>query len=145
MKKILMILALAMMVPAMAQDAFLDAKVKKKAGKKAKTEVVEKKDTVKRKKTSKYEKTFIKDKTCVTAKCDGGFMTVHKAKGKLYLELPVKYLGREMLIASTVTESSAADLASIGYKPTPPLHVKFTKVDSTVFMREVTVLPDYDE
>lgn len=145
MKKFLMILALAIMVPTMAQDAFLDAKVKKKSGKKAKTEVVEKKDTVKRKKTSKYEKTFIKDKTCVTAKCEDGFMSVHKVKGKIYLELPLKYMGREMLIASTVTESSAADLASIGYKPTPPLHVRFTKVDSTVFMKEVTVLPDFDE
>lgn len=53
MKKILAILALVMIVPIMAQDYTLDAKAKKKVGKKGKTEVVEKKDTVKRKKTSK--------------------------------------------------------------------------------------------
>ena len=144
MKKILAILALVMIVPIMAQDYTLDAKAKKKVGKKGKTEVVEKKDTVKRKKTSKYVKMFVQDKTCVTARCEDGFLTLHKAKGKLYLEFPLKYMDREMLIASTITESSAADLASIGYKPVPPLHVRFSKVDSTIFMKEVTVLPDFD-
>ena len=144
MKKILAVLALVMIVPIMAQDYTLDAKAKKKVGKKGKTEVVEKKDTVKRKKTSKYVKMFVQDKTCVTARCEDGFLTLHKAKGKLYLEFPLKYMNREMLIASTITESSAADLASIGYKPVPPLHVRFSKVDSTIFMKEVTVLPDFD-
>ena len=145
MKKFLAVLALAVMLPVLGQEVLLDAKAKKKSSsKKGQTEVVEKKDTVKRKKTSKYEKMFIKDKTVVTAKCEDGFLTLHKAKGKLYIELPMKYMGREMLIASTITESSAADLASIGYKPVPPIHVRFSKVDSTIFMKEVTVLPDYD-
>lgn len=145
MKKFLAILALAVMLPVLGQEVLLDAKAKKKSSsKKGQTEVVEKKDTVKRKKTSKYEKMFIKDKTVVTAKCEDGFLTLHKAKGKLYIEFPMKYMGREMLIASTITESSAADLASIGYKPVPPIHVRFSKVDSTIFMKEVTVLPDYD-
>ena len=139
----MMILALVLVVPVLAQNYSLDAKAKK-TGKKGKTEVVEKKDTVKRKKTSKYDKMFTKDKTCVTARCEGGFLTLHKAKGKLYLELPLEYMDREMLIASTITESSAADLASIGYKPVPPIHVRFSKVDSTIFMKEVTVLPDFD-
>lgn len=115
----------------------------KRDKKNAKTETV-KKDTTARKRTSKYEKTFVKDKNCVTARCKDGFMTLHKSKGKLYIELPVKYLGREMMIASTITSSSAADLASLGYKPTQPLHVRFAKVDSTIFMNEVTDIPDYD-
>ena len=139
----MMILALVLVVPVLAQNYSLDAKAKK-TSKKGKTEVVEKKDTVKRKKTSKYDKMFTKDKTCVTARCEGGFLTLHKAKGKLYLEFPLEYMDREMLIASTITESSAADLASIGYKPVPPIHVRFSKVDSTIFMKEVTVLPDFD-
>ena len=141
----MMILALSMIVPMFAQNFDLDAKSKKKSSKKGKVEVVEKKETAKPKKVSKYEKTFIKDKTCETASCEGGFMTVHKVKGKLYIELPVEYLGREMLIASTVTKSSDSDLAYVGYKPTKPLHVRFTKVDSTIFMNEVSVLPDFDE
>lgn len=141
-----MVLALLMVVPMLAQDFDLDAKSrKKKSGKKGKVEVVESKNAAKPKKPSKYEKTFIKDKTCETASCEGGFMTVHKVKGKIYLELPLEYLGREMLIASTVTKSSDAELASIGYKPTKPLHVKFTKVDSTIFMNQVTVQPDYNK
>ena len=141
-----MVLALIMVVPMFAQNFDLDAKSKKKkSGKKGKVEVVEKKDPVKPKKLSKYEKTFLKDKTCETASCEGGFMTVHKVKGKIYLELPLQYLGREMLIASTVTKSSDSELASIGYKPTKPVHVRFTKVDSTIFMNEVTVLPDYNK
>lgn len=143
--KRLILLALMLMATMVAQDFDLDAKSKKKkAGKKGKVEMVDK-AAVKSKKVSKYEKTFIKDKTCETASCEGGFMTVHKVKGKLYLELPLEYLGREMLIASTVTKSSDSEFASIGYKPSKPLHVRFTKVDSTIFMNEVAVLPDYDE
>ena len=72
-------------------------------------------------------------------------MTLHKSKGKLYIELPLSSLDREMLIASTISETSAADLASIGYKPTAPMYVKFSMVDSTVFLTEVNVLPDYDK
>lgn len=96
-------------------------------------------------KANKYARLFLKDKNCVTARSEGGFLTLHKAKGKIYFELDRKYLGREMLIASTITGSSAADLVSIGYKPMPPMHVKFTMVDSTVFMNDVTLMPDYDE
>lgn len=112
-----------------------------KSRKKAK---VEKSDTVAKKKVTKYDKTFVKDKSCVTAKAEGGFMTLHKSKGKLYIELPVKNMGREMLIASTISEASDPDLGSIGYKPQPPMHVRFNLIDSTVYMTEVSVLPDYD-
>lgn len=135
MKRHIAIILLSIFVPVLSQGAYIQAKEMK----------TEKRDTVSKKKTSKYEKTFINDKSCVTARCEDGFMTVHKLKGKLYLELPLEYMGREMLIASTVTSSSAPDLASIGYKPTDPMHVRFSLKDSTVFLNEVTVLPDYDE
>lgn len=144
MKKFIFILAMVMVVPLLGQSMAIDAKSKKKGSKKANTELTVK-EPAKSKKVSKYEKTFIKDKTCVTASCEDGFMTVHKVKGKLYLELPVVNIGREMLIASTVTKSSDNDLASVGYKPTKPLHVRFTRIDSTVFMNEVVVRPDFNE
>ena len=100
-------------------------------------------------KKNSYEKTFIKDKTCVTARCtsgNGGFMTLHKVNKKLYIELPKTSLGREMLLASTITQVSDANLASTGYKPEKPMHIRFTLGDSTtVFMQEVNVLPDYAE
>lgn len=144
MKKFITLLVCLMVLPGFLSFNMMDAKSKKKKSK-GKTELVEKKDSTSKKKTSKYDKTFVKDKSCVTARAEGGFMTLHKAKGKLYIELPVQYFGREMLIASTISESSAADLASIGYKPTNPMHVRFDKVDSTIFLKEVNVLPDYDE
>lgn len=70
-----------------------------------------------------YQKTFIKDKSCVTAKCDDGFMTLHKVNKKLYIELPKSYLGKEMLIASTISQVSDPNLGSTGYKPQAPMHV----------------------
>ena len=142
MKRLALLLAALVVIPVFSAGISADAASKRKE---KKEEVVEKKDTVVKKKVTKYDKTFVTDKNCVTARFEGGFMALHKVKGKLYLELPLTSLGREMLIASTITESSAADLASIGYKPTDPMHVKFQKVDSTVFMNAVTVLPDYDE
>ena len=51
----------------------------------------------------KYDELF-KNKAHVVAK--GGFMTLHKVDGKLFFEMPLKYMGREFLLASTVTSAS---------------------------------------
>lgn len=92
-----------------------------------------------------YQKTFIKDKECVTARCEGGFMTLHKVNKKIYFEIPKDYLGREMLIASTISQVSDPNLGSTGYKPQAPMHVKFSLGDSTtVYMEEVNLLPDFN-
>lgn len=96
-------------------------------------------------KTSKYDKLITKNKSCVSARFDSTMLAVHKVAGKVYLEIPKSLLGREMAIASTITGTSAPDLASIGYKPTAPMYVNFTLRDSSVFMNESKVLPDYDE
>lgn len=141
MKRLLIVLMCLALVPSVTDSGWADARSRKKQ----KTELSEKKDSADRKKVSKYDKTFVKDRNCVTARAEGGFMTLHKSKGKLYIELPLSSLDREMLIASTISETSAADLASIGYKPTAPMYVKFSMVDSTVFLTEVNVLPDYDK
>lgn len=138
MRKILLsILLLSLTATLLPANELYAARPKKKAA-------MEKRDTTARKRVSKYDKTFVKDKSCLTARAEGGFMTLHKAKGKLYIELPKRYLGREMLIASTITGASDANLGPIGYKPKPPMHVRFAIVDSTVFMNEVNVHPDYD-
>lgn len=107
---------------------------------------IEKSDSTSSGKTKNlYQKTFLKDKSCVTAKCEGGFMTLHKVGKKLYLELPKSFLGREMLIASTISQVSDPNLGSTGYKPQAPMHVKFSLGDSTtVYMEEVNQLPDFD-
>ena len=93
-------------------------------------------------KTSKYDK-LVKKAGCVTAK--GDFITLHKVGGKLYIELPVVYLGRDMLLASTLTSASDNLLCEVGYKPEDPLHVKFTQTDSAVYLRKVNTKATYNE
>ncbi len=101
-------------------------------------------DTTKnaKKTVSKYERLFVRDKSCQTTASD--FITIHRAKGKLYFEIPLRYMGREMLLASTISEASDIDIASIGYKPSPPMHIKLLKADSTIYMANVSILPDFD-
>lgn len=99
----------------------------KKKGKNAATaKVTEKK--------SAYDKLFQKE-SCETVKSN--FITLHKVDGKLYFEIPMKYLGREMLFASTLTSTSSNDFCDVGYKQNDPLHVRFTKIDSTIYLNEV--------
>ena len=104
--------------------------------KKSKTEEVAKP------KVDKYTKMFVNDKSCQTAK--GPFLTLHKLKGKLYVEVPLKTIGREMLIASTISEASDTNLGTIGYKPTDPIHVKFTRIDTTIYLSQAVVPPVHD-
>ena len=58
------------------------AAASKSKKKKSKTEEVAKP------KVDKYTKMFVNDKSCLTAK--GPFLTLHKLKGKLYVEVPLK-------------------------------------------------------
>ena len=104
--------------------------------KKSKTEEVAKP------KVDKYTKMFVNDKSCQTAK--GPFLTLHKLKGKLYVEVPLKTIGREMLIASTISEASDTNLGTIGYKPPDPIHVKFTRIDTTIYLSQAVVPPVHD-
>ena len=118
-----------------ANEAF--AEKKKKKGKKGETEQVEE---VKPK--SKYEKLLDKPGV-VTVKSD--FITWHRVENKVYFEYPLKYMNRELLIASTVAESSNPSLCTVGDKPSTPLHVRFELQDSTIFMRSVNAIYDYDK
>ncbi|HJF69662.1 MAG TPA: zinc-dependent metalloprotease [Butyricimonas virosa] len=125
MKKWMLVLFVALFVQPCLRDA--EAAGWKKKGKNAVTaKVAEKK--------SAYDKLFQK-KSCETVKSN--FITLHKVDGKLYFEIPVKYLGREMLFASTLTSTSSNDFCDVGYKQNDPLHVRFTKIDSTIYLNEV--------
>ena len=125
MKKWMLVLFVALFVLPCSRDA--EAAGRKKKGKNAVTaKVAEKK--------SAYDKLFQK-KSCETVKSN--FITLHKVDGKLYFEIPVKYLGREMLFASTLTSTSSNDFCDVGYKQNDPLHVRFTKIDSTIYLNEV--------
>lgn len=115
-------------------------KSKKKKKKKGQVEVVQKKPAPVVKPKSKYEKLFGKKNHVATK---NGFMTLHMVDGKLYFELPVKYMGREMLLASTASESSNPMFCTNGYKENTPRHIKFTLEDSTVYMRRINASLDY--
>ena len=91
---------------------------------------------------SKYDKLF-KNKAHVTAR--GGFMTLHKVDGKLFFEMPLKYMGRELLLASTVTSATDNSICVVGYKPRTPRHIKFTVLDSVVCLRNVNSKMTYDK
>ena len=98
---------------------------KKKGKKEEKVEV---------KKETPYEK-FFKGKKCETVK---GLIILHKMDNKIYFELPLSLLGKDMLIGSTVTEITNNGFANVGEKPHEPMHVMFTRTDSTINLRQVT-------
>ena len=54
-----------------------------------------------------------------------GMFTLHKIKEKVYFEIPVAMMGKEMLIASTVTKTSDNGNGIVGAKP-DPIHVAFS-------------------
>lgn len=92
---------------------------------------------------SKYDRLF-KGKTYQSAKSP--FITLHKFEGgKVYIEIPMSYLGREMVLASTISEVSNPNYASIGYKPKDPIHFAFEMGDSTILMKNVEVDFTYDK
>lgn len=86
---------------------------------------------------SEYDKLF-KGKKYETAR--GGFVTVHRVDGKVYLEYPLKFMGRELLLAATSTVSTDNSVCTNGYKENTPMHIRFTLEDSTVQMRKVNAV-----
>ena len=99
------------------------------------------KNAEEQKEKSGYEKLF-EDKNHVSAKSD--FITLHKVKGKLYFEIPLKYMEREMLMAATVKKSTNPDLSTVGMKMKDPLHVRFVLRDSLVFLQKINAAMECD-
>ena len=87
-------------------------------------------------KESAYDNLF-KDKARETVK---GLMTLHKTDGRVYFEIPLDLLGREMLIGSTIAETTSHYFGSVGEKPHEPLHVVFTRTDSLINLLEANAL-----
>ena len=88
----------------------------------------EKTDTTK-KKVNTYDK-LLKKPGVVTAK--GEFVTIHKIDKKVYLEYPLKHLGRRILIGRTVSSVSNPTFVNVGYKYADPLHLQVELQDSSV-------------
>lgn len=79
-------------------------------------------------------------------KTSKGLIDLHLIDGRVYLEIPISLLGREMLIGSTVTQTSDNGHSIVGSKPKDPLHVTFSMENEKVQMRRVSTiyLPDGD-
>ena len=90
----------------------------------------------------KYEKLF-QGKKYITV--SGDFMTLHKMDGKLYFEMPLKWMGRDMLLASATSGTSDNLAAVSGYAPGGGMHVRFMIQDSTVQLRLVATSVTVDE
>jgi len=65
-----------------------------------------------------------------------GMFILHKMKEKVYFEIPLKMLGKEMLLASTTTETSDNANGIVGGK-TDPIHIVFTKSGENVQLRRI--------
>lgn len=65
------------------------------------------------------------------------FITLRMAGDKVWFEIPRRYMGREMLMASTLSGISAERFGDIGYKNHEPVHIRFTMRDSVVDMRRI--------
>ena len=80
----------------------------------------------------KYTK-FFKDKKVETAR--GKFVTLHKIDGNVYLELPTKYLGKELMMGAKVTSTTDPDYLAVGSMNSAPIVFRFEKQDSVIVMK----------
>jgi len=132
MNKILIsMLAAAVLVGTAATDASAALFSKKKA----EVAVVDSSKLKKKKPLTPYEKLFKDKKSHVVA--SSNFITLHKVDGKVYFEIPPKYFGRTMLLASVPTKVSLPLFADVGAKPNGVLEVKFAQVDSTIQLLQI--------
>ncbi len=76
-----------------------------------------------------------------------GFVNIYQVKEKLYLEIPVALLEKDMLLASAISETSDNLNGVVGSKPQAPIQVRFKKVDSTLLLTKIVkdaVAPESD-
>ena len=96
--------------------------------KKKKSKATEQRDSTKNTK-SKYDE--LTKKAGVQA-VKGGFVNFYRDGEKIYLEYPLKYMGREVLFGGTVSKVSDPVFINVGYKYNDPLHLQVVLDDSTV-------------
>ena len=124
---ILTLLAAAMLVPCTDAAASVLFNRKKKA--KAEAAAAAAKPETPKKKTTPYDK--LMKEVSVSAK--GGAFTLYRtSKDKIYMEFPKKYMGRKILVGSTVTAGSNPAYVNVGYKYSKPDYLQVDLVDSLV-------------
>ena len=86
------------------------------------------------KKLTPYERFFEKNSP---KSSKGTFLKLHQKEQKLYMELPVRQLRKELLMAATVTDVSNPQLALPGFKNNGPIPIQFVQKDSLITMEVV--------
>lgn len=66
-----------------------------------------------------------------------GLMNIYYKDQKLYLEVPFGLMGRDMLLASTISRISDPRLGTVGAKPHDPLWIQFNRVDSVLVLQKM--------
>lgn len=96
-----------------------------------------KEDAKEESKESDYDKLF-KDKKVKTVK---GFITLHKADDKVYMEIPDSILGKDLMLMSVVSEISDHTDCHPGVNAMVPLKVAFNKIGESIdLIRDKSVI-----
>lgn len=119
-------LYVVLLIVALGTSCLFANGAERKKKKSKSTEQVEKKEE---KPQSKYDK-FMKKSGLQTIK--GEFLTFHREGEKIYMEYPVKNMGKEVLLGSTLSKVGNPQFANVGYKTNNPLHLRVDLQDSTV-------------
>ncbi len=97
-------------------------------------EPIAKSKTKKEKKKSKYEQILTEHKATSAV---SSFIGLHKVDGKVYIDLPTKELGTDLLIGATISSVSNPRMGQLGFKNVNPVHIRFVKKDSVIVMQVV--------
>ncbi|MFA5713743.1 MAG: DUF5117 domain-containing protein, partial [Bacteroidales bacterium] len=123
---VMLLLALSF-VPNFATNRFCllqETKIEKKGGEK---------DTLKGGKSGElFKKLFEEDHPIAK-----GLVNIHKIDGKLYFELPITLFEKNILLGSTITETSDNGNVTVGSKPVPPLLINFTKYNENIALNKL--------
>ena len=120
MKKILYSLVVLLLFAGVCEP--VSAKRKKKGEEKEKKE-----------QKTPYQKLF-DGKKMISA---DGLMKIHLVDGKTWVEFPLNLLGKDMALASSITETSDNGEGIVGQFAGRVLPVRFSKGDSTLQMRVI--------
>lgn len=117
------ILLLAVCLSANAND------FKKKSKKKGASSAIT--DALKKEKTDEksYDKVITKE-----ARTKKGLITLHMVKSTLYMEIPVKLMGKPMLFAGRVAETSDNKDVIAGQMPQDPMLVEWSRDNEKVYL-----------
>ena len=114
----------------------VEKKQEPKKEEKKKEEKAEKEEKKKKEETP-YTK-FFKDKKVESAR--GKFVSLHKIDGEVFLELPTKYLGQELMMGATITSTTDPDYLAVGSKNSAPFVFRLEKQDSVIVMKAPNTL-----